>query len=102
MKTKAKPITREATKPTKRHRERGTTIIEAALTIPILLFLMFGIVEFGRLVCSYNWTSHVAREASRYACVRGATIDQATIKNTIVIPKAVAINTDADHLTVIL
>ncbi len=57
---------------TRRSRQRGNTMVEAALTAIMLFMILFGIVGFGRAVWAYGWVSHAAREASRWAAVRGS------------------------------
>lgn len=56
-----------------RHRLSGQAIVEFALIGPIFFMLVFGTIEFGRLV----WTNHElengTREGLRYAVVHGAT-----------------------------
>lgn len=47
--------------------ERGATIVEAALVIPILLLFIIGILEFGRAYNEYQVLTNAAREAARYA-----------------------------------
>jgi hypothetical protein len=48
-------------------RSRGQTLAEFALTLPILLLLLFGIVEFGRLFQSWVTLQNAARTAVRFA-----------------------------------
>lgn len=48
-------------------RQRGATLAEFALTLPILLILIFGIIEFGRLFQAWVTLQNSAREATRYA-----------------------------------
>jgi Flp pilus assembly protein TadG len=50
---------------------RGNALTEFALVIPFLLAVMFGVIEFGRALYTYHFVSDAAREASRWACVRG-------------------------------
>jgi Flp pilus assembly protein TadG len=50
---------------------RGATLVEFAFLIPLLFALVFGIVDFGRALYSYHFVSYAAREASRWASVRG-------------------------------
>ena len=52
--------------------ERGSGLVEMALAAPLLFLLLFGIAELGRAVWLYDALSHGAREAARYAIVRGA------------------------------
>ncbi len=53
-------------------RQRGNAMIESALTAVLLFMLIFGIVGFGRAIWAYGWVSHAAREATRWAAVRGS------------------------------
>jgi Flp pilus assembly protein TadG len=53
-------------------RERGSTLVEFALVITILLTLMFAIIDFSRAMYAYHFVSNAAREATRYASVRGS------------------------------
>ncbi len=46
---------------------KGQTLAEFALTLPILLLLLFGIIEFGRLFQSWVTLQNSARTAVRYA-----------------------------------
>lgn len=50
-----------------RNAERGTALIEAALTIPILLLLTVGIFEVGRAYETWQVLSNAAREGARMA-----------------------------------
>ncbi len=50
---------------------RGQTLAEFAISLPILLLLLFGILEFGRLFQSWVTIQNAARAAARYA-VTGA------------------------------
>lgn len=46
---------------------RGQTLVEFALTLPILLLLMFGVIEFGRIFQAWVTLQNAARTAIRYA-----------------------------------
>jgi len=48
-------------------RREGQTLAEFALTLPILLLLLFGIVEFGRIFQAWVTVQNAARVAARYA-----------------------------------
>jgi len=52
--------------------ERGATLVEAALVTILLLTILFGIVAFGHALYTYHFVSNAAREATRWASVRGA------------------------------
>lgn len=52
--------------------ERGAAAVELAIILPILLTLLFGIVEFGRAYNASIVVTHAAREAVRRVAL-GAT-----------------------------
>jgi Flp pilus assembly protein TadG len=52
-------------------RERGQGIVEFALTLPLLLMLLLGIMEYGRLMYTYVAVVSAAREAGRYGAAAG-------------------------------
>lgn len=47
-------------------------MVEFAISATALLLIMFGILEFGRVMYIYHTVSNAARLGSRYAIVRGA------------------------------
>ena len=49
----------------RRRSERGAAAVEMALVLPILLFLVFGIVDFGRLLNAQITLTEAAREGAR-------------------------------------
>jgi Flp pilus assembly protein TadG len=53
-------------------RERGSTILEFGLVSIAFLALFFGIVDFGRALYTYHFVANAAREATRWASVRGS------------------------------
>jgi hypothetical protein len=54
-----------------RKKEKAQSMVEFALTLPILLMLFFGIIEFGRLLFFYSATVTAAREAARFGSAAG-------------------------------
>jgi hypothetical protein len=52
--------------PNSNKRNQGQTLAEFALTLPILLLLLFGIIEFGRLFQSWVTIQNAVRAAARY------------------------------------
>jgi hypothetical protein len=50
---------------------RGQTLVEFALIIPLFLALLFAIVDFGRVVWANDALASSAREAARFAIVHG-------------------------------
>jgi Flp pilus assembly protein TadG len=53
--------------------EQGSSLVEFALVVVIFMSMVLGIMDFGRALYSYHFVSHAAREATRYAAVRGST-----------------------------
>lgn len=49
--------------------EGGQAMVEFALVIIIVVLVMVGILDFGRVVFAYNDTSHASRDAARQASV---------------------------------
>src|SRR5688500_20180643 len=49
----------------------GQAIVEFALALPILLALLVGILEVGRMLFIHSSVTNASREASRYASVIG-------------------------------
>jgi Flp pilus assembly protein TadG len=51
-------------------RQGGSTLVEQAIILPVLLALFFGAIDMGRALYSYSYVSYIAREATRWASVR--------------------------------
>jgi Flp pilus assembly protein TadG len=49
--------------------DRGQSLVEFALTLPMLLVVMFMITEFGRALYQYNVMAQASREGARTAVV---------------------------------
>jgi len=52
-----------------RHGTRGQSLVEFALIFPVLILLLFGIVDFGRAIYTYNTIGNAARDGVRVAVV---------------------------------
>ena len=68
--------------------ERGAAMVEfAVVTALIFIPLVFGIIEFGRLIWSKTTITAAAREGVRYAIVHGSTsgsvADSAAVANYV-------------------
>jgi Flp pilus assembly protein TadG len=59
-----------------RGREDGQALVEFALVLPILLFLLLGIVDFARAWNVYEVLTDAGREATRLAVVEIGATDQ--------------------------
>lgn len=60
---------------TRKDEERGQSLVEFALLVPIFLLLVFAIVDFGMGFHAWITVTNSAREGARYGAV-GATADQ--------------------------
>lgn len=75
---------------------KGQALVEMAFVLPILLLVLMGIVEFGRILNSYLIITNASREGARYSAIHStntqitsvigsltATLDQSKLKITI-------------------
>lgn len=62
-----------AARESRRSRERGSAIIEAAFVTPVFFLLIFGVFEFGFLIRNYLSVTNATTEAARTASVAGDT-----------------------------
>ena len=53
--------------------EKGAALIEAAVTVPIILLISVGIFEFGRAYQTQQVLTNAAREGARVAVIEGTT-----------------------------
>ena len=56
--------------------QRGAALLEAAVTIPIILLISVGIFEFGRAYQTWQVLTNAAREGARVAIISGTTDEQ--------------------------
>lgn len=49
--------------------DRGANLVEFAIALPLLLLMLFGIIEFGWAFAQNLETKHIAREVGRLASV---------------------------------
>ena len=86
----------------------GATLVEAAIVIPLALFVVFGLVVGGMGVFRYQEVAHLSREAARFAAVHGGqyaqenaqaiqqgtlpNVNDAYLTNSIVLPKCAAMD----------
>jgi Flp pilus assembly protein TadG len=103
-----------------KHRRRGDAIVEFALVLPILLLILFGILELGRVIDAWIVVQNAAREGARvgtldttataaatdaqsaansYLSTAFATrndVDKTVIPTPVVTADAVQVNVEAD------
>lgn len=56
-------------------RDRGAAAVEAALVLPLLLMLVFAIVDFGRMLNAQIRVTEAAREGARVSSFGGSLSD---------------------------
>lgn len=71
----------------RRNPEKGQTLVEFALAAMLFLTLLFGIIEFGRALWTWNTIVQATRAGARFAIVGDPTNDTA-IKNWVVFHNA--------------
>jgi Flp pilus assembly protein TadG len=57
-----------------RGRDRGAGVVEFALIMPLLLMLIFGVIQFGTLFNRQQGVHAAAREAARVAALPSSTL----------------------------
>lgn len=83
-----------ATAPAPTPRQTGVVVVEAAIVLPLLLFLLLAIAEVGRALYQYNTLQKSVRDATRYVA------DNAIPNSTGVIDLTPALITTARNLAV--
>ncbi len=79
----------------------GGSLVESSLVLTVFLLFAFGTMDFGRLVYAYNFCSFAARDASRYAAVRGSSSGSAATSATVkTFVTGLAAGLDSTKLTV--
>lgn len=56
----------------RQNREAGVALVEFALSIVLVLTIIFGIIDVGRAIFAYVWVANTARIGARYAMVKGS------------------------------
>jgi Flp pilus assembly protein TadG len=82
-----------------RTRRRGQALVEFVLVIPILLLLVFGLMDFARAWSAHHSIADAAREGARLLVVRDADYAgaDAAIRQTLA---SARLNTSEDRLTI--
>lgn len=65
----------------RRRRERGAAMVEFAILLPLLLLVLFGLIDMGRMFLTQAMVTNGAREGARMAALRLPTADVATRAN---------------------
>ena len=70
--------------------ERGLATVEMALTLPLLLFLLLAVAEFGRMISQDDTLTHAVRDGARYAASVSALGSTGLVSITPALQSAVA------------
>jgi len=62
--------------------QRGSTVAEFAVVSGLFFMIIFGIIEFGRLLYTHNALTDAARRGARYAVLHGK--NRTCVKNAVV------------------
>lgn len=71
-------------------RQRGLAMVEFAITLPVLLLLMFATAELGHLIGQYDTLTNAVRDGARYAASTAANGSTGLVSITPQIQAAVA------------
>jgi TadE-like protein len=80
----------------RQRRRRGTTIVEAAMVLPVFFMFLFTIIEFGHSQLVMNMLDAACRRAARYGSTNGVTTAEViteveNLVGTVVDPNNVSI-----------
>jgi Flp pilus assembly protein TadG len=65
-----------------RQDQRGDALIEFAISVTVMLTMVFGVMDFSRAVYVYHFLPYAAGQGIRYAAVRGSTWGSTTCTGT--------------------
>jgi Flp pilus assembly protein TadG len=73
QKTPASAISVQTPHRSVRKRRRGAAAVEFAIVLPVFVILVFGMIEYGRMVMVQQVITNASREGARRAVLDGAT-----------------------------
>lgn len=73
---------------------KGQSIVELAILLPVILMLLFGTIEFGRIYGAYMIISNASRDGARVGSVGGSTTQ---IQNAVL---GTSTTLDSDSITI--
>ncbi len=83
----------------RRDGERGAVAVELALLLPVLLLILIGSMEYGRVFHVQNSLTHAAREGARNAAIHwddpaGLNVSGAALQGTSLVGLGVAVSSN--------
>lgn len=73
---------------------RGQSLVEFALILPVLVLLLMGVFDFGRAIYAFNAVSNAAREGARTAIVDQSSASGVPVAATEAANQATALGLD--------
>jgi Flp pilus assembly protein TadG len=67
----------------RRRGERGSSLIEGALALLLLLLLTLAIVDVGRYLYAANLLPYLAREGARFVSLHGPEVEQSVVQKHV-------------------
>jgi Flp pilus assembly protein TadG len=82
--------------------ERGDSLAEFALVLPVLLLILIAILDFGRAIYAYSVVAHSAREGARRGIIlaNDSNISPADEADIIAVAENAAVGLDRSQLQV--
>lgn len=62
----------------RRKKRRGTSVVEFAVVAPVFFLLVFGMIEYGRMIMVQQVLTNASREGARRAVLDGASTSEVT------------------------
>jgi Flp pilus assembly protein TadG len=75
---------------------RGAAVVEFAILAPVLILLIFGMVEYGRMVMVQQLLTNASREGARVGILDGSSDDD--VKNAVIDKVGGAVPLDANDI----
>lgn len=96
-------------------KEKGQGLVELAIILPLLLIILLGIIDFGRVFYAYVTVTNASREGARYGALHPGWIDendnadpnnvlfhviQEAANTVTILPEDITVITDTNTITV--
>ena len=79
-------------------REKGQSMVELAILLPILLIILLGIIDFGRVFFAYVTITNAAREGARYGSLH--VFEDVIIEQRVIDEATNTVTIDSSEITV--
>jgi Flp pilus assembly protein TadG len=80
------PVIKSKRKPARR--ERGQSLVELAITLPILILLLLGTLDFGMAIFSYSMLRDAAQEGAFYGSFNPVNVEEIENRARNISPRA--------------